>query len=245
MGKKGKSTGGAKQGSFSSAPIAKPAAANPTTATGSEGKKTESSVERRGKDKASSTQVISSAANSPALSPQDEAAAREIAFFRQSIDDLTTSLSSVSLKEVDLLSKFDAHLSGETSMPEEGIQAARDLYLDVAKFQMKLIAKYDVLKSCQVMLQHENAEMKRKASELVDETSKMLHQKDVLHALADELAKKKEVIQFADFVFTPRHSSVWLSLALQYFRYFLTKIKLRKKKSFSNDRRYRSRTWRE
>jgi hypothetical protein len=198
MGKKGKSTGGGKQGS-ASASAAKSLVAVSTSAN--DGKKNGGSGDGRAKDKAGSTQAASPAANVPARSPQDESIAREIAFFRQSIDDLTAGLSSVSLKEVDLLGKFDAHLSGETSMPEEGIQAARDLYLDVAKFQVKLLAKYDVLKSCQVMLQHENAEMKRKSSELMDETSKSLHQKDVLHALADELAKKKEVIWLFCIIF--------------------------------------------
>lgn len=214
MGKKGKTSGGkagSASGSAASKVVSSAAAAAPAS-TATAAKKTGGG----GKDKADGS-AASSASTPPAPSPQDEAIARDIVHFKQSVDDLTANLSSASLKEVELLSKFDAHLSGETSMPEEGIQAARDLYLDVAKVQLKLLAKYDVVKSCQLVLQQEGAEMKRKSAEMMEETGKALHQKDVLHALADELAKKKEVGYFNIYII------IYISVSLtvpSFFRCF-------------------------
>jgi hypothetical protein len=109
------------------------------------------------------------------------------------IDEITSSLSATPLKESELLRSFDIYISNETVMPEEGIQAARDLYLEVSKQQEILVAKFAVISAQKTVLLNENAKMRQRIAALTDDTTKAMHQKDVLHGLAEQLGRKKEV----------------------------------------------------
>ena len=109
------------------------------------------------------------------------------------LDEITSYLTATPLKESELCRNFDINISNETVMPEEGIQAARDLYLEVSKQQEILVAKFAVISAQKAVLLSENAKMRQRIATLTDETSKAMHQKDVLHGLAEQLGRKKEV----------------------------------------------------
>ncbi len=137
-------------------------------------------------------QEVSSAvdANIPTVPPKPG----ELAFYARDVDEVLSVLQSVtSLKESELCKRFDVHISSETSMPEEGIQAARDLYLEVAREQEVLISKFNAISSQKSVLSNEFVGMKERILSLSEETSRGLHQRDVLHNLADELSRQKEV----------------------------------------------------
>ena len=125
----------------------------------------------------------------------------ELAFYSRDVDEVLSALQSVtSLKEPELCRKFDVHISSETSMPEEGIQAARDLYLEVAREQEVLISKFNAISSQKIVLSNEFVGIKERILSLSEETSRGLHQRDVLHNLADELSRQKEVIVILKYI---------------------------------------------
>jgi hypothetical protein len=113
--------------------------------------------------------------------------------FSRPVEDLSAHLSAAPLKENELCRKFDIFISSETSMPEVGIQSARDLFVDVAQQQQVAVARVQVFKAQKARLAEENQRLRARAAAAAAETQQGLHQKEILATLAEELTKQKNV----------------------------------------------------
>lgn len=127
---------------------------------------------------------------------QDEASLAiqaAVALYSRPVQTLSAHLSHSPLKENELCRKFDVFISSESSMPEVGIQSARDLFVEVSKRQQLVLCRHDVLKAQKDRLVAESVRIREKAVAAADDIQKGIHQKEVLAALADELTKQKNV----------------------------------------------------
>lgn len=94
------------------------------------------------------------------------------------------------MNDIELLQQFDACTS--SSSPEEGIQAARELYIVV-------VTRREALRRGMTILQEEKESLEKKSSEVANkneteagEVRRLLAQKERLVVLANELTKQKE-----------------------------------------------------
>ena len=94
------------------------------------------------------------------------------------------------MNDIELLQQFDACTS--SSSPEEGIQAARELYIVV-------VTRREALRRGMALLQEEKDTLDKKCSEVANkneteagEVRRLLAQKERLVVLANELTKQKE-----------------------------------------------------
>lgn len=96
------------------------------------------------------------------------------------------------LDENSLRAQFNAQTSIESSIPEEGIQAARDLFVDVTKIEQRLQGRVNYLRSQQDVL-NSTEEMYIKQIERETEIVKVAQaQVSQLQTLKNELTKKRD-----------------------------------------------------
>lgn len=99
---------------------------------------------------------------------------------------------SVDIDESRLCSEFDAHISTESVTPEEGIQSARDMYIDVVKYENKIQKRTQYLLERKDYLTKEIYEFQIRYQKDLDAIEKSKAQSDRLYILSDELSKQKE-----------------------------------------------------
>jgi uncharacterized protein YukE len=98
------------------------------------------------------------------------------------------------IDETLLVHQFDEQISIESSMPEEGIQSARDMYADVLKAQIRLKKRIKLLTEKKSEFSEEEANCQKITAEDVEQIQKIETQNLRLKSLCEELTKKKDAL---------------------------------------------------
>jgi hypothetical protein len=97
-----------------------------------------------------------------------------------------------SIDERQLCALFDTHISTESTIPEEGIQAARDMYIDVVKYENIARKRTQYLLSKKEAIITQICALKEQNTKEIEQCDRFRMQNDKLHALSDELTRKKD-----------------------------------------------------
>eukprot|EP01041_Mallomonas_annulata_P012400 gene12400-26089_t len=106
--------------------------------------------------------------------------------------DIEPVVTWPTLDEAELVARFDSNLFAESCMPEEGIQAVRDMYLDVCILEKRIEKSMTLLADQHLSLQNENMKFSEAKKRDSDELFKLKTQKERLQALSEELNKNKD-----------------------------------------------------
>ena len=96
------------------------------------------------------------------------------------------------LEEEALCKKFDEIISGDSIIPEEGIQAARDMYLDLAVLQKKIETRTKLIKIARKRLDTDKKSLNEAMEIENEELTKIKVLRDRMKSLSEELGKSKE-----------------------------------------------------
>ncbi|CAE7749581.1 TXLNB [Symbiodinium microadriaticum] len=96
------------------------------------------------------------------------------------------------LNETQLRNQFNAEISVGSSSPEEGIQAARDLFVDVTKIRRRLHERVNILQTQQILLDAEENKYRALLQSESESTRLVVAQVANLQVLKGELTKKRD-----------------------------------------------------
>jgi hypothetical protein len=98
------------------------------------------------------------------------------------------------IDEVLMVQQFDEQISIESSMPEEGIQSARDMYADVMKAQIRLKKRIKLMMDRNALFSEEEINCQKVSSEDLQQIQKTETQNLRLKSLCEDLTKKKDAL---------------------------------------------------
>lgn len=98
------------------------------------------------------------------------------------------------IDEMLLVHQFDEQISIESSMPEEGIQSARDMYADVLKAQLRLKKRIQLLAEKKNEFAEEESLCLKATADDVEQIQKVEVQNLRLKSLCEDLTKKKDAL---------------------------------------------------
>lgn len=96
------------------------------------------------------------------------------------------------IDEALLTQQFDEQISIDSSMPEEGIQIARDMYADVLKAQIRLKNRIKILTDRKANYFEEEVNCKKISEDDNEKIQQIENQNLKLKALSEELTRKKD-----------------------------------------------------
>jgi chromosome segregation ATPase len=98
------------------------------------------------------------------------------------------------IDEFLLVQQFDEQISIESSMPEEGIQCARDMYADVMKAQIRLKKRIKLMVDRNALFSDEEMNSQKALTEDLQQIQKIESQNLRLKSLCEDLSKKKDAL---------------------------------------------------
>jgi DNA repair exonuclease SbcCD ATPase subunit len=98
------------------------------------------------------------------------------------------------IDEALLVHQFDEQISIESSMPEEGIQSARDMYADILKAQIRLKKRIKLMSEKKNEFSEEESSCQKITAEDIAQIQKIETQNLRLKSLCEDLTKKKDAL---------------------------------------------------